>query len=330
MSRASLTQLVDRNVTTLRTNALHVNSDCDIANLLSVGGLAVSSDMFSPVLFTNSLYVASDFVFSGPALSFDTLTVSSDVNADTGNFNVLNTLDFNVSSDISANSGTFNVINTADFNVSSDLSSNSVTTNVGNFVDMNISSDCSSVTVTTRGITATSDVSANSGTFNIINVYDLNCASDASCNSLVANSDVSGHSATFSVVSASSDMSCNSIVVNSDISCNTETANVFTANSDLSVKGFFKVNRLAAGAGISGTAVLSSGSVTIVTSSVKSTSIIVATKNTSSGTTIGVLEVPVASIVDSTSFVINAKTLAGVVDTNDNSTVNWIILGATV
>lgn len=68
-----------------------------------------------------------------------------------------------------------------------------------------------------------------------------------------------------------------------------------------------------------GTAILSSGTVTVTTSSVKTDYKIYVSVNTPSGTQ-GFLSAPVASIVDATSFVINS-TNAG-----DNSAVNWWIV----
>ncbi len=70
--------------------------------------------------------------------------------------------------------------------------------------------------------------------------------------------------------------------------------------------------------GYTGTATLSSGTVTVNTANVKTGDIIFVTVNTPSGTQ-GFLSAPTGSIVDGTSFVINS-TNAG-----DNSTVNWWI-----
>lgn len=68
-----------------------------------------------------------------------------------------------------------------------------------------------------------------------------------------------------------------------------------------------------------GVATLSSGTVTVSSTLVKSTSKIFITANTPSGTQ-GFISVPVASIIDGTSFVINSSSAA------DNSTLNWIII----
>lgn len=75
----------------------------------------------------------------------------------------------------------------------------------------------------------------------------------------------------------------------------------------------------------SGTATLSSGTVTVSTSAALTGSRIVVTYNTPSGTLAAGLSVPSASIVNGTSFVINSLTTAGAVNTLDNSTVNWVI-----
>lgn len=75
-----------------------------------------------------------------------------------------------------------------------------------------------------------------------------------------------------------------------------------------------------------GTATLSSGTVTISTSAVSSSSIIFVNYNTPSGTLGSGLSTPVGSIVNGSSFVIRSLTSAGAVNTSDNSTVNWWIV----
>jgi hypothetical protein len=75
-----------------------------------------------------------------------------------------------------------------------------------------------------------------------------------------------------------------------------------------------------------GTSTLSSGTLTINTTAVTSSSIIFLTLNTPSGTIGNSYSAPVGSIVDGTSFVINSVDAAGAVETGDNSTVNWVII----
>lgn len=72
-----------------------------------------------------------------------------------------------------------------------------------------------------------------------------------------------------------------------------------------------------------GTATLVSGTVTISTTAVTTSSLIFAIYNTPSGTLASGLSVPVGSITGGTSFVINSLTTAGIVNTSDNSTVRW-------
>ncbi len=75
-----------------------------------------------------------------------------------------------------------------------------------------------------------------------------------------------------------------------------------------------------------GTATLASGTVTVSTTCPLTGDIIYLTYNTPSGTLASGLSAPVGSIVNATSFVINSLTTAGVVNTLDNSTVNYIIM----
>lgn len=75
-----------------------------------------------------------------------------------------------------------------------------------------------------------------------------------------------------------------------------------------------------------GIATLSSGTVTISTTAVSANSQVYVVYNTPSGTLASGLAVPVGSITAGTSFVINSVTTAGIVNTFDNSTVNWVIL----
>lgn len=75
-----------------------------------------------------------------------------------------------------------------------------------------------------------------------------------------------------------------------------------------------------------GTSTLVSGTVTVNTTAVSTNSIIFVTYNTVGGTLDAGLAVPAASIVNGTSFVINAVTAAGAVNTADTSTVNWWIV----
>jgi hypothetical protein len=72
-------------------------------------------------------------------------------------------------------------------------------------------------------------------------------------------------------------------------------------------------------ADVRGTATLSGGTVTVSTTAVKTGDVIMVSRNTTGGTA-GHLNAPVASIVNSTSFVINSSS------GTDTSTVNWWIL----
>jgi hypothetical protein len=75
-----------------------------------------------------------------------------------------------------------------------------------------------------------------------------------------------------------------------------------------------------------GTATLVAGTVTVSNTRVTSSSIIFVSRNTPGGT-LGVgFSVPVASIVNGTSFVINAVASNGTVSTGETSTVNWWII----
>lgn len=85
-----------------------------------------------------------------------------------------------------------------------------------------------------------------------------------------------------------------------------------TAGNKLSVKS-------GANASIGTSAAMTAGSVTVSTTAVKTASIIFLTVNTPGGTQ-GILSAPSASIVDSTSFVINSDNAL------DTSTVNWWII----
>jgi hypothetical protein len=75
-----------------------------------------------------------------------------------------------------------------------------------------------------------------------------------------------------------------------------------------------------------GTATLSSGTVTINTTAVSSSSLIFVVYNTPSGTLASGLSAPTGSIVNGTSFIVNSLTTAGVVNTLDNSTIRWWII----
>lgn len=76
----------------------------------------------------------------------------------------------------------------------------------------------------------------------------------------------------------------------------------------------------------SGTATLSSGTVTVSTTAVKTGAIIMLTRNTPGGT-LGIgLTAPVGSITNATSFVINSVDAAGAVLATDTSTVNWLVI----
>lgn len=75
-----------------------------------------------------------------------------------------------------------------------------------------------------------------------------------------------------------------------------------------------------------GTSTLVNGTVTVLTTAVTSNSIIFATYNTPSGTLASGLSTPSGSISSGTSFVINSLTTSGIVNTLDNSTVNWWII----
>lgn len=79
-----------------------------------------------------------------------------------------------------------------------------------------------------------------------------------------------------------------------------------------------------------GTATLASGTVTVATTSVVDTDIILVTQNTPGGTTGVNYSVPVGSITDDTSFVINAVGTDGSVVNTDESTVNWVIIHTVV
>ena len=75
-----------------------------------------------------------------------------------------------------------------------------------------------------------------------------------------------------------------------------------------------------------GTTTLASGTVTVSTTAVTSSSLIFVVYDTPSGTLAAGLSAPVASITNGTSFVINSLTTAGTVNTADNSSVRyWII-----
>jgi len=85
--------------------------------------------------------------------------------------------------------------------------------------------------------------------------------------------------------------------------------------------------KIATGANASiGTATLASGTVTVSTTAVLTGSKIFVSLNTPSGTLALSYAVPDASIVNATSFVINAVDAAGAVLTTDNSTINWWII----
>lgn len=97
-----------------------------------------------------------------------------------------------------------------------------------------------------------------------------------------------------------------------------------TINGSLAVTG---KTYITAGSNKSvGTATLVAGTVTVSNTSVTTSSIIFVSRNTAGGT-LGVgFAVPVASIVNGTSFVINAVATNGTVSTADVSTVNWWIV----
>ncbi|MCG2618133.1 hypothetical protein LZZ85_27770 [Terrimonas sp. NA20] len=75
-----------------------------------------------------------------------------------------------------------------------------------------------------------------------------------------------------------------------------------------------------------GTATLSSGTITVNTTAVSSSSIIIVNYNSPSGTLGSGLAAPTGSIVNATSFVIRSLTSSGTTNTSDNSTVNWWII----
>jgi hypothetical protein len=75
-----------------------------------------------------------------------------------------------------------------------------------------------------------------------------------------------------------------------------------------------------------GTATLSSGTITVNTTAVSSSSIIIVNYNSPSGTLASGLAAPTSSIVNGTSFVIRSLTSSGTTNTSDNSTVNWWII----
>lgn len=80
-------------------------------------------------------------------------------------------------------------------------------------------------------------------------------------------------------------------------------------------------------AGLKGTATLVNGTVTVSNTAVKTGDIIICSHCTPSATALGVATAPIASIVDSTSFIITAKKPAdGTTETSDVSTVNWWIV----
>lgn len=84
---------------------------------------------------------------------------------------------------------------------------------------------------------------------------------------------------------------------------------------------------IATGANASvGTATLSSGTVTVNTTAVTSSSLIFVVYNTPSGTLASGLSAPTGSIVNATSFVINSLTTSGTVNTSDNSSIRWWII----
>lgn len=74
-----------------------------------------------------------------------------------------------------------------------------------------------------------------------------------------------------------------------------------------------------------GTATLSSGTATVSTTAVKTGAIIMLTLNTPGGTLGVAYSAPVGSIVNATSFVINAVDATGAVLTTDTSTINWTV-----
>jgi len=75
-----------------------------------------------------------------------------------------------------------------------------------------------------------------------------------------------------------------------------------------------------------GAATLASGTVTVSTTAVTSSSLIFVVYDTPSGTLDAGLSAPVGSITNGTSFVINSLTAAGTVNTADNSSVRWWLI----
>ena len=80
------------------------------------------------------------------------------------------------------------------------------------------------------------------------------------------------------------------------------------------------------GGALTGTATLSSGTVTVSTTAIKATDIIILSLNTRIGSTSS-YGAPVGSVVAATSFVINAYSAGTTtINTSDNSTVNWLLV----
>lgn len=86
-----------------------------------------------------------------------------------------------------------------------------------------------------------------------------------------------------------------------------------------------KLNLSTGAAGISGTATLTAGTVTISTTAVTASSIIVATVKAPAGATQGVkLAIPTRTA--GTSFVVNAVDATGATVATDTSTFDWILV----
>lgn len=124
----------------------------------------------------------------------------------------------------------------------------------------------------------------------------------------------------------------NVLQINRNISIRTITGvKGFLLHSNLTTNTFnpVKTTKLEVSAGSNqsiGTATLVSGTVTVSTTAVTTSSLIFVSYNTPSGTLAAGLSAPSASIVNGTSFVINSLTTAGIVNTLDTSTVRWWIV----
>ena len=88
---------------------------------------------------------------------------------------------------------------------------------------------------------------------------------------------------------------------------------------------FTKLNLSTGAAGVSGTATLAAGTVTINTTAVTAASIIIATIKASAGTPVGA-KLAVPTRTPATSFVVNSIDVAtGATVATDTSTIDWVL-----